>query len=571
MKIWCDIVQSSYLCKMSLREYQINPWVVMAAFAILVGPFALSFHMHFPDEMYYTDAAVKMLQNGDYLTTYLGNGELRFRKPIGTYWVVLAGFKLFGVSAFSSRIFFLIAGALTVGLTYWLAKILFQDKKIAGISSLIIAANPVLIFAATRSIPDVLLGLTMTSSAIGFAALIQFGDQTPKKYLWLLYLSLAFAFEIKGLPAVGMGGIAFIYLLVNPWKKISFKTILHIPSIVVAVIIGLFWFIAMWIIHGPTYLNSFFDDQLGSRMTSRHLLILKNGLLAISFLIAIYIPWNFLAAAKLKKDIKTTWNENKVFFGFALLWIIAVLGMGAFTAKFYERYLLPVAPVLAVLLGWILVRGGFEARRLGLKISTWVFLALNTIILIFSLWINLQLGSSLWIYLQIACGIIILAFLVRLNLKGDKLPKALSYSILLLFFILSTATAKISLPEQGSQISDFVKTNSIDPKEEIGFIGNIHVSSKIRVYLGPSFYMTDLTGEKSKTDEELIMESKNYPNLIVEDKLLEKLPIQNYEVQLASVNWDSKKIPFLLQNISSPNFSELIKENGKIYYWLKKK
>ncbi len=71
------------------KEYQINPWIVMAVFAILVGPFALSFHMHYPDEMYYTDAAVKMLQNGDYFTTYLGSGELRFKKPIGTYW---AGF-----------------------------------------------------------------------------------------------------------------------------------------------------------------------------------------------------------------------------------------------------------------------------------------------------------------------------------------------------------------------------------------------------------------------------------------------------------------------------------------------
>lgn len=35
------------------KEYQINPWLDMAVFAILVGPFALSFHMHYPDEMYY--------------------------------------------------------------------------------------------------------------------------------------------------------------------------------------------------------------------------------------------------------------------------------------------------------------------------------------------------------------------------------------------------------------------------------------------------------------------------------------------------------------------------------------
>tara|TARA_R110002020_G_scaffold165186_3_gene352552 strand:+ start:8795 stop:10465 length:1671 start_codon:yes stop_codon:yes gene_type:complete len=556
---------------MSLKEPQINPWVVMAAFAVLVGPFALSFHMHFPDEMYYTDAAVKMLQNGDYLTTYLGNGELRFRKPIGTYWVVLAGFKLFGVSALSSRIFFLLAGALTVGATYWLAKLLFEDKKTAGISALIIAANPVLILSATRSIPDVLLGLTMTASAVGFAGLIRFGDQAPKKYLWILYLSLALAFETKGLPALALGGLGVFYLLFNPWKKISFKTFLHFPSLALAIFIALFWFVAMWQIHGPTYLDSFVEDQVGGRVTSRYLLILKNGMLAVGILIAIFIPWILLVLPKIKKSTRKAWSENSVFFGFAILWGLAILGMGAMTAKFYERYLLPVAPVLAVLLGWLLVKGEFEFRKLGLKISTWFFLFLCLIVGIVGLWINFQLGSTAWVYLQLAMGFAILSYLFMLTIRSEKLPKALSYSFLLLFFLLSTVTAKISLPEQGEQIEAFVAANDIDPKGEIGFIGNIHTSSKIRVFLGPDYYMTDISGEKKLTDEELLREASRYTYLIVEDKFLELIPKNQYEISVGSVNWNSKQIPFLLQNLSNPAFDSLVKENGKIYYWLEKR
>jgi len=76
----------------SSSELKINPWILMAAYCLLIGPFVLNFHMHYPDEIYYRDAAIKMLQNGDYLTTYLGSGELRFKKPILTYWAVLAGF-----------------------------------------------------------------------------------------------------------------------------------------------------------------------------------------------------------------------------------------------------------------------------------------------------------------------------------------------------------------------------------------------------------------------------------------------------------------------------------------------
>src|SRR5690606_368611 len=149
--------------------------------------------------------------------------------------------------------------------------------------------------------------------------------------------------------------------------------------------------------------------------------------------------------------------------------------------------------------------------------------------------------------------------------------KALAYSFLLLFFLLSTATAKISLPEQGEQFSAFVAANSIDQKEEIGFVGNIHTSSKIRVFLGPDFYMTDITGEKKITEEEVVKEASAYKYLIVEDKYLSMLPVSEYEVQVGSVNWDSKKIPFVLQNLNDPSFDSLVRENGKIYYWLEKK
>lgn len=556
---------------MLLKNHQINPWVVIATFAFLVAPFALSFHMHFPDEMYYSNAALKMLQNGDYLTTYLGNGELRFRKPIGTYWVVLAGFKLFGVSAFSSRIFFLLAGALTIGLTYGIAKVLFKDRYIAGISALVMAANPVLIFASTRSIPDVLLGFTMAASAIGFAGIISQGQNTPKKYLWLLYISLALAFEVKGVPALALGGLGILYLLFNPWKKIPFKTFVHFPALFTAVCIALFWFVAMWKIHGPTYLDSFFEDQVGKRVTSKSLSILKNGLLATAILFAIYIPWILFVIPKLKENIKKVWSENAIFFGFAILWGIAILGMGAMTAKFYERYLLPVAPVLSVLLGWILARSKFDFRIIGQKIWIWIFLSLSILIGIFGFWINFQLGSTIWIYLQLFIGFGLIAYFFFLSFRGEMLPKILSFSFLLVFFLLSTVTAKISLPEQGEQVSNFVSREKINTSEKIGFIGNIHVSSKIRIYLGTDYYLTDITGEEKLTDQELVQESNRYKNLIIEDDFIELFPQDQFEIHIASVNWDSKEIPFLLRNLDHPEFGNLVKKNGKIYYWLSRK
>lgn len=536
----------------------------MLAFVILVGPFALSFHMHYPDEMYYTDASVKMLQNGDYLTTYLGSGELRFRKPIGTYWTVLAGFKLFGVTPFASRFFFLIAGALTIGFTYWSAKVLFGDKKIAGISALIMASNPVLIFSATRSIPDVLLVLTMTASALGFAGLIRFGEVTPKKYLWILYISLALAFEVKGLPAAALGGIGLIYLLFNPWKKISFRTLFHLPSILVAAVIALFWFAAMWKIHGPTYLDSFLEDQVGTRVASRYLLIFQNGFLALGILILIFLPWVLFALSKTKNSISKVRREDPTFFWFAILWGLAILGMGAMTSKFYERYLLPVAPVLAILLAWVLVRAEFEGKRMGLTITSWFFIILNSILFLFCLWLNSNLGASVLIWIQLIIALLILLYLIRLTAKSIKLPKAIAYGFMLLFFLISTGTYQISLPDQGQQIKAFVIQEKIDANEKIGFIGNLHTSSKIRIALGTDFQMIDLPFYQFRD------QIRNYDRLIIEDKYLDSIDASGFQKKVASLNWASRAIPELLKNAGNSDFEQILEEKGQKYYWLER-
>ncbi len=105
----------------------------------------------------------------------------------------------------------------------------------------------------------------------------------------------------------------------------------------------------------------------------------------------------------------------------------------------------------------------------------------------------------------------------------------------------------------------------IDPTEEIGFAGNLHVSSKIRIGLGTDFNMVDLPPQNWAEDV------NKYPNLILEDKLLTELDTTGYEVKVASINWDSKGIPDLLMTAGTPEFDSLLTQNGKKYYWLRRK
>jgi len=541
-----------------------NPWVLLLLFCGLVGPFALDFHLHYPDEIYYRDAAVKMLQTGDYLTTYLGSGELRFKKPILTYWVVLAGFKLFGIHAFGSRVFFLLAGAATVGLTYLLGKTVFGDRRIAGTAALISASNPILIFAATRSIPDVLLVLTITGAALGFVGLLRDGEQAMKKFLWLLYLGLALAFEVKGLPALALGVIGILYLRFNPWQPVSWKKLLYFPALLLGLGIAVSWFVAMWQLHGPAFLASFLEDQVGTRVTSRLWLVIQNGTVASLLLVGMFLPWVALAIPKAKVTLVKAWKENPQFFTFALLWGLAILGMGAFTSKFYERYLLPVAPVLALWLAWILVRGGGLERAKGMKVAAVFLLLLDTLVVGVNTWILVTGSSGALAVVYVVLGVFFLGYGLKTLLRSSVLsPKLLSLSILFLFFQVTSITRLISLPHQGVQAAAVVEEMGV--AGPIGFAGNLHDGSKIRMSLGTTYKLIDLSREGWKE------EAKNYTYLILEDRLLAEWDTVGYEVRVASIHLDSKAIPDFLRASSLAERDELREKWGIRNFLLQKK
>ncbi|MBD3628147.1 phospholipid carrier-dependent glycosyltransferase [Cyclobacterium sp.] len=532
------------------------------AFLLLIGPFALDFHLHYPDEMYYTDAAIRMMQNGDFLTTYLGDGMLRFKKPILTYWFVLAGFNVFGVSALGSRIFFLLAGAAIIPLVYQIARLSSTNKKLPLWSAWIAATHPVVIFSSTRSIPDILLSLFMTFAALGVAGLIRYGKDAPKKYLWMLYLGIGLAFEVKGLPAAALGLIAIGYLWVNPWKPLPLKTLMHIPAMLTGIFIALFWFVAMYLKFGPVYLNSFLEDQVGMRVGSRIWLIARHFVFALVLMLVLFFPWFFFGIKKIKATSLAVFHENRVFIGFILVWVLSIILMTALVSKFYERYLLPVTPLAAIGLAWILLKKWPDGYPRGWASWTWLFIGLNALVLLVALFANIELGSPAWVFGQWVAGLLIVLMLVRGALKGRQPMVLQGISILLIFFNLSLLSHPLSIPHQGRQISTFLEKNPIPDGSHIAFLGHVHYGSKIRIGLGKE--------QQVKTFSRLEDIPDSYPYIICDQTNKERLPADGYRIQLASLNWDPKYVDKMIAAILSGETEAEKLRWGKKYYWAEK-
>jgi hypothetical protein len=119
------------------------------------------------------------------------------------------------------------------------------------------------------------------------------------------------------------------------------------------------------------------------------------------------------------------------------------------------------------------------------------------------------------------------------------------------------------LPHQGIQVQEVVQAQGINAP--IGFAGNLHVGSKVRMSLGPGYELIDLSRENWKE------EAKAYSYLILEDRLLSEWDTLGYNVQVASSDLDSKAIPDFLLASSSAEREKLRVEQGRTYFLLEKK
>ena len=513
-------------------DWHRSPWAIMCVFFILIGPFSLNFHFHYPDEMYYTDAAIQMMKNGDYFTTYLGNGELRFKKPIGTYWAVLAGFKLFGISAFSSRIFFLVAGGALIGMIYGIGKLASGNKSIAALAGWMIAAQPLVIFSSSRAIPDILLVLFLTVSAWGVTAVLKYGNDVPKRFLWMTFLGFGLAFEVKGLPAAALGFLALGYLLVNPWQKISWKKLFYWPAVLLGLVIALFWFVVMYVKFGPVYLDSFLEDQVGMRVGNRFTQLITYFLMASGLMIALFLPWLFFTGKKVFTTIFSVLDENRAFFGFVLVWLVAIILMTSLVSKFYDRYLLPVAPLVTVGVAWMIIRAKTQNNN---ALNGWGLgiLAINLVILLVAIYWNFGLKSPPILVFQWLIGAGIFAFLISILRKNKLRYQHLSLAIMLVFFNGCLISYPLSIPHQGIQVDDLVDGKNIPLGTKIGFIGNPHHSSKIRIGLQTDHHLINL-------EHESIEKFKDFDYLICDDASIKRLNLSDNPTEIASINWDPK-------------------------------
>ncbi|HYG21533.1 MAG TPA: glycosyltransferase family 39 protein [Verrucomicrobiae bacterium] len=396
--------------------------LLLIAFVLALLPIITDTARFHGDERFYTDAAIGMVESGDFWTPRYPDGSIRLLKPVITYWAAAVPFKLFGISLFSARLLFLLAGVGVIVLTHQLAKTVFRSNLAALFAALMMGSNIQLWTVATRATPDVLLCLFVLISMLGFARIWFLNDRSWIAPL-MIYGGMGLAVQTKGLLGLCPLAANLLFWIVARPTASPRRRLLHWPSLLCGLTLALFWYAIMLRRHGWDNLHDFYSDQVGSRLTWSVGFILGNFWTYLFAGVRHFLPWTLLLAGALvwcRSTLQNFWKQHRTECLFLLCLfvpLVFIFGLGNIRRS---RYLIASYPMLAVLIAALLSevsRNETLVRRLGMavKFLGWVALLLGIALLVLGAPVHGRLGLAG----AMLAGVGIIPVLRRGHLQGS--------------------------------------------------------------------------------------------------------------------------------------------------------
>jgi|GEM_PF-4603603 len=213
------------------------------------------------DEGLYAETVREMIERRNFLDPFY-NYEHRWQKPILIYWVLMPFAYFFGASAFTIRLSLAFLGVATLVLTYFFAKKLFNDKKLAFFSAFLLVSSAGFIMQTRHIVTHLMLLFTIVASFYFMYDLLKgkrdkltvalFGAMVGLAFLAKLYVGVVFILTT-----------GFLLSFKEIWQnKLAFlkKSILGIATFS---IVAMPWYIYMINKYGMEYINfvyhEFFD------------------------------------------------------------------------------------------------------------------------------------------------------------------------------------------------------------------------------------------------------------------------------------------------------------------------
>jgi 4-amino-4-deoxy-L-arabinose transferase-like glycosyltransferase len=356
------------------------------------------------NEAFYVETPREMIQRGDFVSPTF-NYLPRLIKPVLSYWIVAAFYKIFGVSVGVQRLPIAL-GALTMIFTAFLLAKAGADPtagyggrdtatESAFWAATGLAVAPRLMMFGRRIFIDIYISMFMALTLLFFALAERYPERR-RLFLLLMYGTVGLGMLTKGPVAAALPALVFAIYLVVHGELRRVRDMMIPTGIIVVLAIVVPWYAALYHRYGWTYITSFFVGENIARYTEGVGVETRRGpLFYIPVVFSDSFPWSLClvgaaglglaewraARGLVERDRKTArhgdTDGNAVRLALRIrtllwLWVLGIVAFFTFSAAKQDLYIFPIVPAVAALAGLFVARetaDGTPARPLSLRIT----------------------------------------------------------------------------------------------------------------------------------------------------------------------------------------------------------
>ena len=358
-------MQSSTLAK---RGWLLLFLIIAAFYLYGLGAFPLVG----PDEPRYAEVAREMLARHDLITPTLG-GLPWFEKPPLLYWLIMASYRVFGVSEYAARFGIALCALLTGAAVFCIGRQVeaseekfdspVDEKKEANNgfrfwSALIFLSSAGSIVFARGASFDIVVTMTITLALAFFIASEVNHKAAATSGSFLLggfYFSVGLSLLAKGLVGIvipfGVIGLYFIFRRERPSRQFLLSLLWGLP---LATAVAAVWYGPMIARHGWIFVDQFFVQHHFARFITKKYHHAEPFYFYFTILPLLALPWTISFLSALIGARRWDWRgqaSRDRLRVFSLAWIVLPLVFFSLSQSKLPAYILPVLPAVALLTG----------------------------------------------------------------------------------------------------------------------------------------------------------------------------------------------------------------------------
>jgi 4-amino-4-deoxy-L-arabinose transferase-like glycosyltransferase len=314
------------------------------------------------DEAIYAKISKNMITTGNYLVQNWVPGKVWYEKPPLFMWMMSFMMRTFGVGSLAAKLPSAVFGFSLVLLVYFFSGKLFG--KLAGFfSAFVLVTTTQFLYYSRMAMLDVTASFFITAALFAY----YLSKQNQKRRYWILSgLAVGLAVMVKGV--VGFLPLAVIslyelYLFLTNRQKLSKKLFMDYATMLFfSCLIFLPWHLEMYRRFSDAFINNYILYHVWDRATSAiedkgrpfywYLIVMKVSLRL--WFVAFMAAFPLCLFKVFKKDSR---------FVFLLIWSLVVFLFFSLAKSKLVWYIMPIYPVVAIMVGYLLSRGVLYAGK----------------------------------------------------------------------------------------------------------------------------------------------------------------------------------------------------------------